>query len=333
MSKKWEKYFIPQCEYEQLHTCYLEHSARSLPRHRKCPKPLLVHIPCSQGLPSSSHHLKQAVANFRCLIFCWVCLDQLMLQPICHTNSTCLHIDCTSKLGLITLGKRLEFLRLSACQLQAFEQVFLKFLKTHKPPPPKCWRMDKKGRINGVLGCGSKKFKFFTIILLFFSYNFLKKGGRNIFQGFGDVEKFVECGIKILKSELKTGIIWSFIFYSRNGCYGVILSCVECKLFLLKHSYVRGCFSWISVFMGKDTDDKLEKKIPENTATSFKLCLNPQWITYRFRLFERYIFSNFKNEKSIPMILYSHGFCYAIVYYIINQLIKFIYIKSAQYIW
>ena len=34
--------------------------------------------------------------------------------------------------------------------------------------------------------------------------------------------KFTKSGIKMLKIELKTGIIWSVLFYIRNGCYGFI---------------------------------------------------------------------------------------------------------------
>ena len=34
--------------------------------------------------------------------------------------------------------------------------------------------------------------------------------------------KFTKSGIKIFKSDLKTEIIFSFLFYTRNGCYGVI---------------------------------------------------------------------------------------------------------------
>ena len=34
--------------------------------------------------------------------------------------------------------------------------------------------------------------------------------------------KFTKSGIKIFKSDLKTEIIFSFLFYARNGCYGVI---------------------------------------------------------------------------------------------------------------
>ena len=34
--------------------------------------------------------------------------------------------------------------------------------------------------------------------------------------------KFTKSGIKIFKSDLKTEIIFSFFFYTGNGCYGVI---------------------------------------------------------------------------------------------------------------
>jgi len=34
--------------------------------------------------------------------------------------------------------------------------------------------------------------------------------------------KFTKSGIKIFKSDLKTEIIFSFLFYARNGCYGFI---------------------------------------------------------------------------------------------------------------
>ena len=34
--------------------------------------------------------------------------------------------------------------------------------------------------------------------------------------------KFTKSGIKIFKSDLKTEIIFSFLFYTRNGCYGFI---------------------------------------------------------------------------------------------------------------
>ena len=34
--------------------------------------------------------------------------------------------------------------------------------------------------------------------------------------------KFTKSGIKIFQSDLKTEIIFSFLFYTRNVCYGVI---------------------------------------------------------------------------------------------------------------
>ena len=34
--------------------------------------------------------------------------------------------------------------------------------------------------------------------------------------------KFTKIGIKMFMSDLQTDIICSFLFYNRNGCYGVI---------------------------------------------------------------------------------------------------------------
>ena len=48
--------------------------------------------------------------------------------------------------------------------------------------------------------------------------------------------KFTQSGIKIFKSDLKTEIIFSFLFYTRNGFYGFICSCGEFKLGLFSFS-------------------------------------------------------------------------------------------------
>ena len=64
------------------------------------------------------------------------------------------------------------------------------------------------------------------------------KGGRNHFEVLGIWRKFVsvlallldnkkwvkftQSGINIFKSDLKTGIIFSFLFYTQNFCYEAI---------------------------------------------------------------------------------------------------------------
>ncbi|KNZ51678.1 hypothetical protein VP01_3864g1 [Puccinia sorghi] len=128
-------------------------------------------------------------------------------------------------------------------------------------------------------------------------------------------------GIKIWKSELKKGIIWSGL-YQEWLLWGILAVRPLVRNF---HSDIFLCK--VSVPIRFNTIGK----IPENTGTSLKLGLNPQWITSRFRLCNRYIFSNseFHFVEHLPSfaslsgldISYCH-FCYSIF----NQLITFIYI-------
>ena len=60
---------------------------------------------------------------------------------------------------------------------------------------------------------------FFEVVGIMWS-NFV--GGLALLLYHKKCLKFTKSGIKIFKSDLKTEIIFSFLFYARNGCYGVI---------------------------------------------------------------------------------------------------------------
>ncbi|KNZ49404.1 hypothetical protein VP01_5030g1 [Puccinia sorghi] len=106
----------------------------------------------------------------------------------------------------------------------------------------------------------------------------------------GAMETALVSGIKILKSEVKTGIIWSLLFYTKNGFFGCFQEMDRWegwkKGILTVRPLVRNihsdiCLCEVSAPIRFNTIIKRSQRTQE---LLLKFRWNPQWINSRFRL-------------------------------------------------